>query len=442
MATIPLLPAPVKFVRDAARSAGRILQQRAQRITEKTLDMILELPEFMARHFELESRGAQNILHLYCEHRHGFSVCPRCRDVSDDVHDSKSRCVRDMNFGKWRLFIHFNGRRFECTNCDRPFTERLASIDPRRRQTRRFEQHIYQRCLSSSRKAVAEEEWLDQDTVKGIFKRWAKKTIKSQRRQMVRVLGIDEIALKKRYKQFALVISDLERRCVIAVLPSREQKYLEKWIAELSSAERKAIRVVSIDMWNPYRTIVRAKLDHADIVADRFHVMKQLNNRLTQLRRAIQRNADPATQEVLKGSRWLLVKNRDELTPEEDVHLMQVLEASPELRTAYLLKEEFRTIFEKINDPQRAERFLNAWICKASLTTDRYLAKFVNTLRNWWNEILHYFGERFSNGFVEGINRAIRVIINRAYGYRNFNNFRLQVLAQHGSSPSTPTISC
>ena len=263
----------------------------------------------------------------------------------------------------------------------------------------------------------------------------------AQRREVVRVLGIDEISLKKRYKQFALVLSDLERRCVIAVLPGREKTRLEGWLTVLSKEERKAIQVVSIDMWSPYRAAVRAKLSHADIVADRFHVMKQLNQRLTQLRRAIQRQADEATQQVLKGSRWLLVKNRDALKPQEEARLMEVLAASPELRTAYLLKEEFRTIFEKINDPHQAERFLRAWICKAYQTGDRYLAKFVNTLRNWWTEILRYFDDRITNGFVEGMNRAIRAIIGRAYGYRNFDNFRMQVLAQHGPPVSLPTIS-
>ena len=441
MSTTSLLPPPAKLVRDAARSAGRLVWKGVQRITEKSLDLILDLPEFTATHFELETRGDQDILHLYCEHEHEFAVCPRCREISDSHHESKPRCVRDLNFGKWRVFIHFIGRRFDCEKCGRPFTERLASIDPRRRQIRRFEQYIYQRCLSSTRKAVAEEEWLDQDTVKVIFKRWAKKVTKAQRREMVRVLGIDEISLKKRHKQFALVISDLERRCVIAVLPGREKERLEKWLSALSEAERKAIQVVSIDMWKPYRAAVQAKLPHADIVADRFHVMKQLNERLTQLRRAVQRRADEATQEVLKGSRWLLVKNRDELKPEEEARLMEVLAASPELRTAYLLKEEFRTIFEKINDPRQAKRFLRAWIWKANRTGDRYLAKFVNTLRNWWTEILKYFGERVTNGFVEGMNRAIRAIIGRAYGYRNFDNFRLQVLAQHGPPVLLPTIS-
>ena len=441
MSTMLLLPSPVNLGRDAARSAGRLAQQGGQPITEKTLSLVLDLPELMATHFQFEIRGQQRMLHLYCEHGHEFAVCPRCGDVSQASHDSKPRCVRDLDFGTWRVFIHFISRRFDCDICARPFTERLASIDPHRRQTRRFEQYVYRRCLSSTRKAVAEEEWLDQDTVKEIFKCWAKRLTAAQRRPQVRMLGIDEIALKKRHKQYALVISDLERRCVIAVLPSREKERLEKWITELSVEERRAIRVVSMDMWSPYRSAVQAQLPQADIVADRFHVMKQLNERLTQLRRAVQKRADEATREVLKGSRWLMVKNRDELKPEEERQLLDVLAASPELRTAYLLKEEFRTIFEKINDPQRAERFLKAWIWKASQTGDRYLAKFVSTLRHWWTEILNYFGERVTNGFVEGMNRAIRAIISRAYGYRNFENFCLQVLAQHGPPVPSPTIS-
>jgi transposase len=217
----------------------------------------------------------------------------------------------------------------------------------------------------------------------------------------VRVLGIDEIALKKRHKQYALcppakgrralVLSDLERRCVIAVLPERSKEQLEQWFDDLSAVERKAIRVVSIDMWEPYRQAVRTKLPQAQLVADRFHVMKQLNDRLTQMRRSIQQRADEATRQALKGSCWLLVKNRDELTLEEEARLLTAFEASPELRALYLLKEELRLICEKAHDRHQAERFLRAWVWKAEHTGDRFLRKFVKTLRNRWNEILNYW---------------------------------------------------
>ncbi len=187
-----------------------------------------------------------------------------------------------------------------------------------------------------------------------------------------------------------------------------------------------------MDMWRPYRSFVEQSLPKAKIVADRFHVMKQLNDQLTKARRKIQRDADPETKDALKGSRWLLVRSRDQLSEDQEQQLKEVLTAHDELRVAYLLKEEFRLIFERIREPERARRFLDAWICKVHYTQNRYLLNFVKTLRNWYDEILNYFDERISNGFVEGMNRAIRNVISRAYGFRNFDNFKLQILAQHG----------
>ena len=127
-----------------------------------------------------------------------------------------------------------------------------------------------------------------------------------------------------------------------------------------------------------------------------------------------------------------MVKNRSDLTTQEEADLQGLLSVSQELRQLYLLKEEFRLICDKINDRPRAERFLKGWCCKAEATGNPYLKKFVATLRNWWEEFLNYFNERITQAFVEGINRAIRGIIHRAFGFRVFAHFRLQVLAQCG----------
>ena len=434
MTNVSLSLIVVKPIRDAARATRNRMGRIVENFRAFTVTRLLDLPEFVAIGCEIEQRGEQEIVHLYCLWAHEAALCPRCRQISTTVHDEKERCVRDLDIWGKCTFLHFSRRRFECEHCALPFTERLASIEPQRRHTRRFEQHIYQACLRSDCKAVAQANWLHPVTAKGIFKRWAKRTVRTKGPSPVRVLGIDEISLKKRHKQYALVLSDLQQRCVIAVLPDRSKEHLEAWFEQLSPDERKSIQVVSIDMWNPYRQAVQAKLPQAKLVADRFHVMKQLNDRLTQIRRAIQRQADEATQQLLKGSRWILVKNRDELSPTEEAHLLEILKACPRLRTVYLLKEEFRTICEKAKDRPQAERFLRIWLWKAERTGDRFLLKFVKTLRNWWHEILNYFVDRVTNGFVEGINRAIRTVINRAYGYRNFENFRLQILAQHGGS--------
>ncbi|MGB0389044.1 MAG: ISL3 family transposase, partial [Ardenticatenaceae bacterium] len=135
---------------------------------------------------------------------------------------------------------------------------------------------------------------------------------------------------------------------------------------------------------------------------------------------------------LLKGCRWIILKPRRNLSAKEEAKLQKILDAFPELRTVYLLKEQFRTIGDKIKDKKRAERFLKVWVYEARATGIRYLRKFAKTLQNWWEEFLNYFDEGITQGFVEGMNRAIRGIINRAFGFRNFENFRLQVLAEHG----------
>jgi transposase len=205
-----------------------------------------------------------------------------------------------------------------------------------------------------------------------------------------------------------------------------------------STQERKSIRFVSIDMWAPYHQAARNKLPHAKVVVDRFHVMKQLNTRLTQLRTEYQKGGSPEMRSVIKGSRWLLVRNRCELSPREEDQLNKILELCPELRTLYLLKEEFRSIFEKVHCRQKAARFLSAWMLKASYTGNKYLTKFITTLHNWWEEILNYFIERITNGFVEGLNGALRTIIRIAFGYRNFINFKLRAFAELGASHANP----
>lgn len=276
------------------------------------------------------------------------------------------------------------------------------------------------------------KEGLSETTVLEIFKKKGKEKYREVERGSVRVLGVDEISVRKGHQQYALVLTDLERRCVLEVFDNRVQETFEAWLDGLSQQQQRAVKIVSMDMWNPYRYAVQRKLPKAKIVADRFHVVKQLNHQLNLLRRKLQREADQQLAEILKGSRWILLKNRPDLTPKEEEKLALILVACPELRQVYLLKEEFRTICHKIKDKKQAERFLRVWCYKAEATGNCYLRKFVRTLRNWWTQFLNYFDEGITQGFVEGMNRAIRGIINRAFGFRDFANFRLQVLVELG----------
>jgi transposase len=438
METTLLLSAPVRAAaKDAARAVKRVESLTVQPVTKETLSALLGLPGMRVTRLAIEKQGEEEYLHLFCEHEHDVAICPRCRKTMAGGYDHKDRCVRHLDIWGMRTLVHFAQRRFNCEVCGEPFTENLEWIGSKRRQTKAYEVHIYQRVQKTPRKHVALQEGLSESTVLDIFKKWAKQAVRQSCRQGVRVLGVDEISLRKGHKQYALVLSDLERRVVIAVLPNRRKDTFEKWLDDLTQEEKRAIKVVSMDMWKPYRQAVRNKLAHAEIVADRFHMMKQLNHQIDLLRRALQKRArktDEALYQALKGNRWLLLKNRSRLKPDQEAQLCTILDASQELRTIYLLKEEFRTICDKIKDKAQAKRFLLAWSWKAVATSSRYLIRFVKTLRNWWHEFLNYFDDRVTQGFVEGINRAIRGIINRAFGFRNFDNFRLQVLVECGDT--------
>lgn len=242
------------------------------------------------------------------------------------------------------------------------------------------------------------------------------------------MICFDEITLHKGHGKFILVISAPELGLVLDVLEDRSKERLLAWLEERGKAWCEAVEVACSDMWDAYQEAAAEKLPNAKRVVDRFHVMKNLNEALTKARRGIQKDTDDETKEILKGSRWLLVKNRENLTGEEQQKLSCMLEVSPELKACYELKESLRELFNQELDYRTAENRLLDWIAQVEASEFKALKSFVKTLRNWQPQILNYFDGRYTNGFAEGVNLKIKMLNRRAYGYRNFKSFRLHVL--------------
>lgn len=242
------------------------------------------------------------------------------------------------------------------------------------------------------------------------------------------MLCLDEIAQHKGHGSYRLVISAPELGIVLDVLKERTKEVLEAWFDARGKAWCAQVEVCCADMWDAYHAAAAAKLPNARPVVDRFHVMKNLNDALSKARRSIQNQADEANKALLKGCRWWLVKNQENLDEEDRTSLEQALAASPELNACYQLKEDFRTWFNQSRDRQSAENDLLAWIDRVEASGFQALKAFVKTLQNWMEAILNYFDGRHSNGFAEGVNLKIRLIHRRAFGYRNFEQFRLHIL--------------
>lgn len=239
---------------------------------------------------------------------------------------------------------------------------------------------------------------------------------------------MDEIAPHKGHGNYKLIISAPKLGIVLDVLEDRRKETLEAWFTQRGSAWCAAIEACCADMWDAYHLAAKAKLPNASLVVDRFHLMKNLNDALTTARRTLHKQADEPTKEALKGSRWLLVKNRETLSDEEEQILQLVLEAAPQLNTCYQLKEEFRKLFNETKDAQTASAFLDTWLEKVRLTDLKSLLAFANTVENWRSSILNYFDSHLTNGFAEGINLKIKLLIRQAFGYRNFSSLRFHIL--------------
>ena len=224
------------------------------------------------------------------------------------------------------------------------------------------------------------------------------------------------------------MISAPELGLVLDVLEDRSKEKLLGWLEERGEEWRAGVEVACSDMWDAYQEAVAEKLPNTRRVVDRFHVMKNLNDALTKARRTIQQEADEAMKKVLKGCRWLLVKNRENLTADDQEKLTHMLAASPELQPCYTLKEDFRALFNQPLERKEAEKQLQKWVSRVEASTFKALKKFVGTLRNWWQQILNYFVGRVNNGLAEGVNLKIKMLNRRGFGYRNFKSFRLHVL--------------
>jgi transposase len=170
-------------------------------------------------------------------------------------------------------------------------------------------------------------------------------------------------------------------------------------------------------MWGGFPKVVKEVFPNAKIVIDRFHVMQPVIKELNQVRQKAKIK--------IKGSRFILLKNKVDLTEEEKVKLENVLKCSKRLRLAYNLKEDFRSIFETCKTPEEGQKQLKEWLQKAKAVYGAVL----ETIRNHLDNICNYFLNRTSSGVMEGLNNRIKLIKRQAYGFLNFLNFRSRLLA-------------
>ena len=359
--------------------------------------------------------------------------CPQCGGSNISRRGTVPRRWSALPIGNRPVTVFANVPRIECHDCE---TEPVVSVpfaDSRRSYTRSFERLVLDLRQSMTLRDVARHLNISDWMVRDIEKRWLGKLFAKPPLKGLRHIAIDEISTKKGHK-YLTVVMDLQSGAVVFVGDGKGADALNPFWTSLKASHAK-VEAVAIDMSAAYYQAVTQNLPEAAIVFDWFHIVKLLNDKLSQLRRDLYREAtDQLQREVLKGIRWLLLKRSENLDEDRNEleRLRAALKLNESLAAAYYLKEDLRLLWEEPTK-QAASRFLDEWIRMAEATGIRVLKSFARTLARYRRGILAWYDYPISTGPLEGTNNKIKTLKRQAYGFRDQEYFKLKIMAIHHS---------
>jgi len=358
-------------------------------------------------------------------------VCSVCRGSNVKCRGCMTRDFRLVPIGSRETFATYTIQRVECLDCGIVRQEPLKFAAPYRRRTRAFERYVVELSAIATVKDVAKHLGVAWSTVREIQQEHLKKKLRKRRLKEVRRIGIDELAIGKGHKYVTIVL-DLDSGAIVFVGEGKDADSVIPFLRRLKRIGAK-IEAVALDMGRAYPFAVHEVFPKAKLVYDRFHVVKLMNEKLTELRREMHREAtELLDKNVLKGTRWLLLKNADNLDDDRDERkrLEEALALNKPLATAYYLKEELRLFWEQ-DDKKAARRFLRSWIRRANSSGITVIKTMAKTLQACRTGLLNYYDHRLTSGPLEGMNNKVQTMKRQAYGYRNMAFFKLKLLTLH-----------
>ena len=389
----------------------------------------LEIPEVRVLKSEMNKAGE---LTITVESTKETTVCRRCGKIIEKLHgyDSWVRLRYLPVFGR-PTYLRYRPKRYRCEHCDgQPTTsQRLGWHEPNSPNTFAYEQHILLQLVNATVEDVSRKEPLAYDMILGIVDRHIRAEVDWSQYTALSTLGMDEIALKKGHRDYVVIVTARlknGRVVLLGVLENRQKETVVEFLRSIPERLKRSIVSACCDMYEGYTEAIREELPHVRLVIDRFHVARAYRDGLDSLRkvelRRLKRKLPQQEYKALKGSMWALRKEKQDLTPEERKTLKRLFRLSPDLKAAYILKNRLTAIFEEQISRPAAKTKIKRWIIDVAKSGVGCFDRFINTLAHWWNEILNYFVERETSGFVEGFNNKIKVLKRRSYGMTNLKH--------------------
>lgn len=335
--------------------------------------------------------------------------------------------MRDLGCADGEVYLDIPVRRVKCARCGVK-TEKLDFLTGNTKHTLRFAMQIGAFCRAMTIKDVARLMRLDWDTVKDLDKIYMREQLRVAGPPKPEIIGVDEISIRKGHS-YRIVVSDLEaRRAVWFGGEGRTEADMDRFYAFLGKEKSQKIRLAVMDIWKAFRNSTQKNAPQAAILFDKFHILKHLSDALDAVRRSEYKRVTGDERTYIKGQRYVLLSNRENLSDDGRANLEKLLKANARLNVAYLLREQFAQLWDYA-DPTDARSFFEGWRRQLEGQELKPYEKFATMIDKHWDGIASYAQPTHNVplGFVEGLNNKIRVLQRRAYGLRDEEYLALKV---------------
>jgi len=337
--------------------------------------------------------------------------------------------LRDLNVSCHPVWLWVPRYRVPCPRCGiRRAVTGLAR--PWARCTRRFERWLFELTDGMTVSKVASLMQTHWRLVRKVEIHYTLGLLRKRNLDGITDLGIDEISEKKGHRYLTLV-TDITQRRVIWVGRNRDRKVLKQFFRWFGQKRTHRIKRVVIDMHDPYELEIRARCPRAALIYDHFHVIKPMSLAIDNIRRRLQSELPPEGRQYLKNSRYLLLRPKETLSGNQSIRLRELLAVNETLSMAYILKEDLRTVF-RLKDPRRARAELKDWKRRVRESAIPELLEYVKLLDRRRFGIMNFFKHRKTNGLSEGLNNVVKTLKKDAYGFHDWEYFKLKILRKCG----------
>jgi len=358
-------------------------------------------------------------------------LCPHCKTPMEPYGYGRSLTLRHLPVFGREVYIEITPPRGICKRCDDnpTATQTLDWFKQNGHMTKPYEDYLMLQLIGSTQSDVAKKESVTEENLQNIMDRYKMESVDWGTIKRIGLLGIDEIAQKKGYKDYVTIITSRyqTKNKILGVIEGKEKANIEAFLSSIPKKKKKTITAICVDMCNNYIGAISAVFSSdIPIVVDRFHVAKLYRKSIAELRsqelKRLRKDLTKESYQALRPAIKILISKQERYNKKEKEILSPLFKLSPAIKAAYRLSRELMIIYNTHYKKETAQRKIEQWIRKVELSSVTCLDTFIKTLAYYSDYIGNYFIRRETSGFVEGINNKVKVIKRRCYGIYNLKH--------------------